>query len=103
MPPEQYEGNVRSMMYEIFIEDEGQLQWLLSSDEAGAKFGQRGLDKNLEKEGRELRRELEEQGAVVKDISDISLAWIGILYDFTREDDEPFRAILDELEKDVGN
>ena len=103
MPPEQYEGNVRHMMHEIFIEDEEQVQWLLSSDEAGARFGQRGLDKTLEEEGRELRHELEEQGAVVKDISDISLAWIGILYDFTREDDEPFRAIIDELKEDVGN
>lgn len=98
MPPEQYKGNVRHMLYEMFIEDQDQLIWLLSSDEAGAKFGRWGLDNRIVEEGEEIRRECEERGVVVRQISDVSLGWLGVMYDFLNDEDT-FRAIIDEIEE----
>ena len=103
MPPEEYKGNVRSMIYELVVENPDQMGWLLGSDDEGAHFGRWGLDDEIEEEGRELRRELEEEGAVVRQISDTSLGWIGILYDLVQENETaepPFRLILEKIPKE---
>lgn len=96
MPPEKYEGDIRHGLYEILVEDEEQLEWFLESDEGGAKLGLAGLDGLVEEEGRKVRQELEEQGCVVRQVSDLSLGWMTVLHDFVGE--EEIRSIVDVVE-----